>query len=1711
MKQGMRVAGWALGMVLWGCLGGATGLAATDPALANFQAWAKNYVAAPASVRPGLEAEGLKLATARRPVFQKLIQENPAQALTNAVPEDTQKLLPEAIRSQLEYWISDRASDSLFAATPDGGYSAGWRDLLVRGAVYRGSLYGRRLDQPVFWKTPIFGVALNGWLAVGESPVQILGTNQTGQIQTLISGVACTFTNVQALKNYEAAIGDYDKLMGLQVAHSSTNRPDQGTLTVSIPCDEKSLRIEKSHGYDTVTLSAEDDLPTTPPGHPWLPAHYVDIALPAGAVVTRLEGKVDEVLWKTNWLAYPAQPPVPNDSVQPPGFQKPDEVIYAQTNFYPASITVQGPVSRLHGYSMLPVRLNLVRYIPGRRELYRVRAATLVVEYRLPRAVPLQAGAPTAADREEITALTVNVPPVEADPGWMPLPAELPKGIVGVNQEDGRCNYLIITTPALLPEYQRLAEFRQQYNGFHAQIVTVDWILQHYEGDGPEWGRDTPNRIRACIRDFAEHRGTRYVLLGGDVDQVPPRIKHCHIDWGGWGPWSSSSSRYLPADIFYSGLDYSYLELEMGMSIEVEDLVADVRTGRVPSGTAEEARNYIDKVIACETNPPWGVVHKFLGVGNYTWNSYAGGDRPPDAMTDGLPAFRAENHPTVSDAEMWLRRDVRDRVLAYGWQPRPGQLKFSVDTVSSWDDPAKPAGNFDQTYNNLANDVFYDGWNFVIFSCHGGDTHASLEIDNLDTSFARQTGYALYVYSEACNTGNFASTNQCLGEAFLFNRQHRGSLAYMGFADTSWGTYDDPPADRDSTGGSSGVFMRAFLRSVFARHRTEVGAAFNMHKNLVQRFDDDVYRYHHNCMNLLGDPAVYILGVVPQVELNLLGSATSCEGGDSVNLEFRRYGDSDQPLVVRYAMTGTALPDVDYTTMPPRSYGGTLTIPAGQDHAFLSIAAARDSVREPDETVEVTIQPSPDYEIAMDAGTTYQGDEGWVYHEQARGSVSVSFLDTTGPYTLTAASIVPAVHEGVEPPGIIRISRSGPGDLSDCVQFEFAVSGSADRDADIDPVRSSVLLQGWGCFRSGQRDFDIQVVPLDDCLQEGAETVSVQLLRADDDSFMLSGNPAEPSRATVTVFSDDTDPAVQLIQPAQDLNLRVGDRLDLQATATDADDGVNGVEFWLDRQMLGRVAAPYALSVVVPWCGPADDHVLRAKVIDNSGASVWSDSRHLFITPIPAGAGRGILREQWNNLAGGNLNALFADARYPQRPTETDDRWNYFCSDGYPDWGDAYAERLRGYFLAPATGDYQFLLQGNDYAELWLSSDDQPAHKRLLTSIYCTTNLEDSAVFPTQTTAAIRLEAGRRYYIEALHKEATGSDWLLVGVILPGGQRELPIPGNRLDPWVVQPSLELLPYGMGGNMGDIQVTEGASGTVYKAVLNSEPAADVEVWPTCDGQQIQTLPDHLVFPRATWWQPQRLLIAAVDDNHAEVSPAATTLLLNWSSGDEAYNDLPSVSLPVSVVDNDTNLPPQATRVWPKARKVYTTATNVQVIFEVQASDDGQPGPMTNSWSQRTGVNLQTGVVANTRTTNTLGVFSRTGAYEVVFTAAEAMAQTNLDFAVQTGCAMPVLKVVNFAPVVSAGTNLTILTNAMTTLKGTVTDDGLPANPGALTIKWEKLSGPGTVVFSNTATAATAFYAKTAGSYVLRLTAHDGEVKVCDDVAVTVKTSLGLLVK
>src|SRR4030095_10076652 len=44
-------------------------------------------------------------------------------------------------------------------------------------------------------------------------------------------------------------------------------------------------------------------------------------------------------------------------------------------------------------------------------------------------------------------------------------------------------------------------------------------------------------------------------------------------------------------------------------------------------------------------------------------------------------------------------------------------------------------------------------------------------------------------------------------------------------------------------------------------------------------------------------------------------------------------------------------------------------------------------------------------------------------------------------------------------------------------------------------------------------------------------------------------------------------------------------------------------------------------------------------------------------------------------------------------------------------YADSTAERLRGYFTAPTTGNYYFWIAASNAAELWISNDAEPVNK----------------------------------------------------------------------------------------------------------------------------------------------------------------------------------------------------------------------------------------------------------------------------------------------------------------------------------------------------------------------------------------------------------------
>jgi hypothetical protein len=129
-------------------------------------------------------------------------------------------------------------------------------------------------------------------------------------------------------------------------------------------------------------------------------------------------------------------------------------------------------------------------------------------------------------------------------------------------------------------------------------------------------------------------------------------------------------------------------------------------------------------------------------------------------------------------------------------------------------------------------------------------------------------------------------------------------------------------------------------------------------------------------------------------------------------------------------------------------------------------------------------------------------------------------------------------------------------------------------------------------------------------------------------------------------------------------------------------------------------------------------------------------------------------------------------------------------------------------------------------------------------------------------------------------------------------------------------------------------------------------------------------------------------------------------------------------------------------------------------------------------------------------DTTATFSTTGTYVLRLKANDGALTASDDLTVT------VASPTNAAPTVDAGTDQAVtLPTTTATLDGTVSDDGLPDPPGAVTTTWSKVSGPGTVTFGDASAVDTTATFSSPGTYVLRLTADDGELSTTDTVTIT----------
>ncbi|MEX2231396.1 MAG: PA14 domain-containing protein [Cyclobacteriaceae bacterium] len=278
-----------------------------------------------------------------------------------------------------------------------------------------------------------------------------------------------------------------------------------------------------------------------------------------------------------------------------------------------------------------------------------------------------------------------------------------------------------------------------------------------------------------------------------------------------------------------------------------------------------------------------------------------------------------------------------------------------------------------------------------------------------------------------------------------------------------------------------------------------------------------------------------------------------------------------------------------------------------------------------------------------------------------------------------------------------------------------------------------------------------------------------------------------------TLVNADTDEDIQrvndneIITLPEDVNFSV--RFDPLETAGSIRFSMGGGIIRLENQ------APYSIAGdangnYAPWTGTDDFNAgLTANIYSEPGGKGTLEHQptiHFEIKresgTLDCNASGTILREQWNNVSGNNVSAI----PVTRQPNSTS-QLNIF--EGPTNSSTNFGARIRGYICPPTTGNYTFWIASNDHSELWLSTDDNPSNKVKIASVTGATTPRQWTKFPSQKSAAINLTAGKRYYIEALHKQGAGSHNIAVGWQLPDGALERPIPGNRLSPFYQEENL----------------------------------------------------------------------------------------------------------------------------------------------------------------------------------------------------------------------------------------------------------------------------------------------------------------------------------
>ncbi|WP_132055112.1 Ig-like domain-containing protein [Pseudocnuella soli] len=287
------------------------------------------------------------------------------------------------------------------------------------------------------------------------------------------------------------------------------------------------------------------------------------------------------------------------------------------------------------------------------------------------------------------------------------------------------------------------------------------------------------------------------------------------------------------------------------------------------------------------------------------------------------------------------------------------------------------------------------------------------------------------------------------------------------------------------------------------------------------------------------------------------------------------------------------------------------------------------------------------------------------------------------------------------------------------------------------------------------------------------------------------GTTTDSKTSTITVVAPVKKvPVVKITGPSEDAIIVAPANVNIGAEASDEDGTVSSVRFFLGtKQIAEDLTAPYTATLSNLEEG---GYTVTAVATDNDGNQTTSNTLTFSVNADPSNSSQtgcaqtgGLYWEYFNNVP------LTTSLSYHRAADAKPSGSRILTSFSAPrNFSDKFASRAMGYICPPVSGYYTFYFSSDDNGELWLSTDDNIENGRKIAFVNSWTNPGFYFKYPSQVSASIYLEKGRRYFVETVSMDYSFDDHMTVAWKMPNGTFQSPISGQHLIPY--QPQTQLL-------------------------------------------------------------------------------------------------------------------------------------------------------------------------------------------------------------------------------------------------------------------------------------------------------------------------------